>query len=339
MSERAATTTRELEQAVDAVDSRSCIERVREHELPPGLSRVVDDYEATIGDRERFLWKWAHHLFPTFTLSCVPTEHRETVRDTKLLGLMFVSVLDDTAEKHGDRATFEEAAKIPFNHVAPAFDRDGVDEDVLAFAASLWDRVSPRLERAPRMEEFGEIARFDLTQVLNAIDYSSVANEDVAFVTGNELQTYEAHNMMVFAFADLDILHSPAFDRSELASLRRVVERAQRMVRIGNWITTWERELGEADFTSGIVVYALENDIVSVDELRALAADGGETVVDEVAEVIRDHDVEDVFLRRWHEELAAAREFERDVDSVDLAAYLDGIEGIMDYHLASRGLK
>lgn len=319
--------------------SLSLIERVQNHTLPESSIRLINEYESTVGDREEFLWKWAHHLFPTFTLSGVPPASVGQLQNDKLVGLMFVSVLDDTAEKHGDRATFEEASKIPFDYRTVNYDRDGIDHGVLRFASDLWERLSPALHDAPRSTEFEEILRFDLKQVLNAIEYSFVANQNLEFVNGSELRTYDAHNMMLFAFADIDLIHSPGFDRIELSRLRRVITRAQRMVRIGNWVTTWERELSEGDFTSGIVVYAMENNLVSTDEIHTLRTDPNEESVERITERIQEHAIEEVFLRQWQDELTAAREFEETIDTVDVGGYLDGIASVMDYHLASRGLK
>ena len=317
----------------------SPIERVQNVTLPEAMVELVNEYESTIGDREAFLWRWAYHLFPKITLSSVPPGRVDQLRNDKLVGLMFVSVLDDTAEKHGDKATFEEAAKIPFDHQTVDYERDGIDRDVVEFAGDLWDELSPTLHEAPRGAEFEDIIRFDLTQTINAMEYSFVANENLEFMTGSELRTYDAHNMMLFAFADVDLVHSPTFDRSELSLLRRVITRAQRMVRIGNWITTWERELSEGDFTSGIVAHALENQIVTADELRTLRADPDRESVQQIGDRIREHEIEALFLDQWHDELTSARQFEDDIDSVDVGAYLDGIESVMDYHLASRGLK
>lgn len=312
--------------------------RIRDHPLPEESIRWVESYEEIVDDRDRFLWKWAHHLFPKFTLSCVAPGHVEEIQESKLVGLMFVSILDDVAEKYGDLATFEEAAKIPFECQSVDRDRDGVDRELLSFAGDLWEQLSPTLRDSPRATEFEGIVQFDLEQVINAMKYSYLANQNVEFATGSELRTYDAHNMMLFGFADIDLVHSPAFDRSELSTLRQVIERAQRMVRIGNWVTTWERELHEGDITSGIVVYALDHGVVSADDLRSIR-DGTGTDIEKIVESIRDSAVEDVFLAQWHEELAVAREFEGQIESVDVKTYLDGIETVMEYHLASRGLK
>jgi hypothetical protein len=315
------------------------LERVRNHPLPEQTLPLVESYDAVIGDRDRFLWKWAHHLFPEFTLSCVAPEHAAQSQETKLLGLVFVSVLDDIAEKHHDWATFDEASKLPFEHQSVNYDRFGVDRDVLAFASDVWDRFSSQLHAGPRAAEFDDVVNFDLKQVVNAMDYSYLANQNLDAVTESEVQTYDSHNMMLFGFADVDLGRSPTFDRSELSTLRRVVERAQRMVRIGNWVTTWEREVAEGDFTSGIVAHALEQGFVSADELRTSREDGGDHQVAATIRTIHEHDVEDVFLRQWSQELAAARKFEGACDSVDVGSYLDGIETVMEYHLATRGLK
>ncbi len=319
--------------------SSNPIEQIQNHELPADCLLLVESYDDIVGDRNRFLWRWAHHLFPKLTLSSVDAGDVGALQDAKLRALMFVSILDDIGEMHQDHATFQEAAKIPFDHQTVDDDRDAVDTDVLTFANDVWEQFAPTIANGPRAGAFEEFVAFDMKQVLNAIDYSYVANQNIEFVTESELQTYDAHNMMLYIFADVDLVHSPGFDRTELSTFRRVIEHAQRMVRIGNWVTTWEREVYEGDFISGIVAHALDEGIVSVEELRAARDDGGPTDPETIVEAIRGHDVEDVFHRQWEDELTAAREFEDEIDTVDTGAYLDGIERVMEYHRASRGLK
>ncbi|NIQ23697.1 MAG: hypothetical protein GTN92_15205, partial [Pseudomonas stutzeri] len=62
----------------------------------------------------------------------------------------------------------------------------------------------------------------------------------------------------------LDLMCSRAFDRAELGQLREVLWHAQCMGRIGNLITTWERELAERDFTSGVFARALQQGLLGV---------------------------------------------------------------------------
>ena len=98
------------QQSIDTSDQ--LIEEVNAYRLPDRVSELVASYGTTIGDRDRFLWKWLHCMVPKIRLSCVDPASVEHVRDTKVIASMFIVLLDDLAEKHRDRVTFEEAAKI-----------------------------------------------------------------------------------------------------------------------------------------------------------------------------------------------------------------------------------
>ncbi len=45
------------------------------------------------------------------------------------------------------------------------------------------------------------------------------------------------------------------------------------MARIGNWITTWKRELKEGDLSSGVFAYAVSKNVVNSEELKKLNED------------------------------------------------------------------
>lgn len=320
-------------------ESEDLIESIQAHQLPETLTPILESYAELVGDRPLFLWKWAHMLFPEFTLSCVPPAEIQALSETKLLALMYVSVLDDLAEKHGDHASFEEARKFPFGYQEPDFDRPAVDTDVLSFVQTLWSQLADRFHQSPRGGEFQDILQFDIAQVQNAIEYSYVVNSNPNIATQAELEIYESHNMMLFVFADIDLLHSPSFDRRDLGALREIITHTQRMARIGNWITTWERELSEGDVTSGIVVYALEQEIIELEDVFAIRENGDDATLDSVISTIHDNGVENVFLDQWAEEYATASQLEPDIASVDTAAYLESFETVMDYHMASKGYK
>ncbi|SDM82541.1 hypothetical protein SAMN04487949_2715 [Halogranum gelatinilyticum] len=302
--------------------------------LSEPLVAAVEQYEAVVGTRDPYLWHWLSAIFPLFRLSCVPTASHDRVLEQKVLLTMFITLLDDVAERDGDRATFEEARKVPFPAEQVDTDRDDVDGELVEFAQWLWDRLEEGLRAAPRYEEFVHVLRFDLRQALNAIDYSLLVNECLDVATLGGCEQYDVHNMVVFSYVDIDLLHSPDFDRRDNGELREAVWDAQMMARIGNWVTTWERELGEGDYSSGIVVYALRNGIVDIDELR-----GDEPTVEELADRIRNHGVEEYFLTEWETRYGGLKAGRLDAHSVDLDAFVEGMRRVMAYHLASRGKK
>lgn len=312
---------------------------VRRQELPDTVIPLIDTYDETIADRDRFLWRWLYHIFPTFRLSCVDDDRAQSARDAKFLASMFVTVADDVAERRGDRATFGELAMIPFDHRRPDPDRRDVDGDVVRFLTDLWEQFSTLYDAGPRGAEFAELLQFDLQQALQAIEYSYLVNHSPDLVSERELWTYDVHNMLVFALADIDLSNAPSFDSTELSLLRRVLDRSQRMARIGNWVSTWERELAEGDWSSGVVVHAIENDIVSPEQIAAIRQTPTDEAVASVVETVRESDVEDYFLDRWRTEYAAVEAFDSQIESVDIGAYLEGLETLLASQLASRGQK
>ncbi|MFC4551354.1 MULTISPECIES: hypothetical protein [Halorussus] len=329
-----------LDDAVgDAEAPERRIERVRRCELPGGVAALVDAYEKTVGERDRFLWRWLYFVFPAVTLSCVDSTDEERVRDRKLLASLYVVLLDDVAERRMDRATFEELGKVPFDHRTPRPDREGVDADVVGFGERVWSALETDLETAPRAEEFRSLFEFDVKQNVNAVDYSYTVNQRLEMANLAETDAYDPNNMMLFTYATVDLMHAPSFDRDDLSALRRMLFEAQEMARIGNWVTTWERELREGDYSSGVVVYALENDIVDREELYKLSAGRFEAGCDDLVERIRTRGVEEHFLDEWHRRYEAVEAFEGDLDSVDVRSFRSGMEKVLSYQLASRGLK
>lgn len=312
---------------------------VREQDLPESVLPLLDVYDDVLGDRDRFLWQWLYHLFPTFSLSCLDDARARDVRNAKLIASIFVTVADDVAERHGDRATFDELTSIPFDHRRPDPERRDVDGDVVRFLTDVWDEFSALYDAGPRSREFAELLQFDLQQTLQAIEYSYLANRYPGLVSERELWTYDAHNMLVFPLAGIDLSNAPSFDSSELSSLRQVLDRTQRMARIGNWISTWKRELAEGDCSSGVVVHALENDIVSPEQVQAVRRNPTDATVDPVVEAITDAGVEEYFLDRWEAEYETVGRYEPEIESVDVGAYLEGFETVLSYHVASEGEK
>lgn len=322
-----------------STEIRETVGKVKHHQLPDNVSPWIDEYDRIIGERDEFLWKWLHVLFPEITLSCVDPEYARQVRDEKLVASLFVVLLDDLAEKRQDKTTFEEASKIPFEYQSVNSGRESVDTAYLDFAVRVWNSLQKDLERGPRIAEFADLFYFELKQTINAIEYSYIVNQNLEMANTDESKRYTGHNMMLFTYANIDLIHSPRFDRDELALLRKAIGKAQRMARIGNWITTWEREIEEGDYSSGVVAYALENDIVSSDELHRLRNDRLEGGPDVIVGRIKEQGVEETLLCDWEANYAEIKELESTMDSVDMSSFLDGMETVMEYHLVSRGLK
>lgn len=329
----------EIVQSASSNDGEQLIAQILRHQLPPVLDELVDDYVTLEGARDRFMWKWVHALAPENTLPCVSHEYRDAVPIDKTLTILFITLLDDALEKSRAHATFEEAAKIPFPDRVVDTDRAGVDASYVAFAQRVWDTLDNRLSQAPEYDRYLDLLRFDIDQAINAIRYTSLVIDQPGLATLHDLHTYESHNMVMFAYADIDLMHAPRSAAGDLPILRRGIWHAQQMTRIGNWVSTWERELREGDYSSGVVVYALQNGIVTETELAAIQDPDAEATYAEIVDRIHEYGVEQVFLDLWDDHYDILVDLDYSIESMDLTPFIAGLKEVLRYHLASKGLK
>lgn len=303
--------------------------------LPEPILDVVEAYEAAGGGRDRYVWRWIYDLLPAFTLSTVPQSRLESVRRLKTELTIFVTLLDDLAERTGDVGTFDAICRHVQWPDATVDVPEDADASMVAFATDLWDRIDAGLRASPRHDEFRDVFDFDFRQVLNAMDYSRLLNDTLVLANLPGARHYDSHNMVVFPYADVDVVHSPGFDPADLGPTREVLWDLQTMARIGNWLTTWRRELREGDFSAGIVVAALRDGLVTPATLAAADADEREALIDGIHACGIERRFEDEWCRRHRRVAGRVGE----TTSVDLDDLLAGMETVMVQHLASEGRK
>ena len=321
----------------DSNETRTLLAAVGDHTLPEDVAALVTEYQRLRDARPPFMWKWVHRLAPQNTLPCVDARFRERVPVDKTITILFITLLDDVLEKHQDRATFDEIAKIPLEGQTVRGTLRDVDADYVDFAQRVWETLLDRLRRAPNYELYEELLHYDVKQAINSIEYSDIAIRRPDLATMGDLERYESHNMVMFAYADIDLMHTSSDVRDDLPTLREVVWCAQLMARIGNWVSTWERELREGDYCSGPVVHALDTGLISRSELNR-ANDDAE-LTDALVDRIKRQGVEAEFLTRWERRYHQLRQYDRELSSIDLEPFIDGTEEVLRYHLATTGLK
>lgn len=323
--------------ALSESEIETLLREVNAHTLPPGVRELIEEYQKLHNARPPFMWKWVHRLAPQNTLPCVDERFTEAVPIDKTIVILFITILDDILEKAGDRATFDEISKIPFEHRDPDPIAASVDTEYVRFARRVWQALLDRIREAPRYGRYEDLFRFDMKQAIQSIEYADIAIRRPDLATLSDLERYESHNMAMFVYADIDLMHSSIELRNDLSTLREAIWTAQLMSRIGNWVSTWERELREGDYCSGPVLYALDNGIISRSELLEADTDTGS--VDEFVDRIKRHGIEQTFLTRWEQRYHRLRAYNEELTAVDLGTFIDGTEEVLRYHLATTGLK
>lgn len=308
------------------------IEGLLDRPLSPFLTRWSEAY-AGVGKRSPYLWNWCRRAVELTTLPCVDPEWHDHVCDTKTLGVLFDVLLDDVADRSGDPAFLEELLAPIDGQRTPDFSRFSAQEQAYAeFASQVWHEIANRAQTYPRHAEFAAVLHFDYLQLANVMRYSHLLNGTPELLNLTEHDLYTPHNMHIMVCSTLDLMCSPGFDKCELGRLRELVWCAQCMGRIGNLVTTWQRELHEGDFTSGVYARAVMCGDLSVAQLRH-----PDPAVIEAA--IANHGHETFFLRRWEEHRRTLLAREKEIRSFDVAKYAGGFQRLICLHLGSRGYK
>jgi hypothetical protein len=308
------------------------IAHVLNKQLNADLMRWVDGY-AQVGKRNLYLWKWVRQGVEVTTLSCVSPELFDFVCDTKVMGVVLDVLLDDIADRKGDAELLEQLLGVPFDDRRGRLSNVSADDRAYAeYTLDLWEEIKRRTRRLPCFSQYTRIWRYDYLQLFNGMRYSHMINEDIALLNSSEHDLYSPHNMHIMVSSTVDLMASPHFHRPELGRLRDAVWHAQFMGRIGNLITTWERELADGDYTSGVYARAVAAGDVTLEMLAARDSAA-------IARGIRAGGHEDYYLTRWAGLRQRLNELAPRVRSVDLNKLLVGYERLIRLHLGSRGYK
>ena len=207
-----------------------------------------------------------------------------------------------------------------------------IKDEKVSFVKEIWEFLSEEIKKLPRYEEFKDIFMYDLKQFMNAFEYSCLINRNPKMICLKESENYDAHNMMVFIFNGMDLMASPNFDEDELPQLRTVFWHAQKMARIGNWLSTWKRELKQNDLGSGVFTYAISKKIIDENDLNILSKE-------EIISRIEESDVYEFFMDSWTQNHEKLNSLKGKINSIDMESYINGLRNVIKYHLSTEGLK
>ncbi len=311
---------------------RAEVEEMLAQPTSSGLAEWIEAYSA-VGKRPAYLWKWCARAVEITTLPCVDPEHHRDVCDTKTLGVMLDVMLDDVADRGGDDELLEALLGLLNGESAGELSRFPPEvRGYAGFTAELWQELNRRARRYPRYAEFAALLRFDYQQLANVMRYSHLLNGNLDLLNLAEHDLYTPHNMHIMICSTWDLMCSPAFDRTEVGRLREALLSAQWMGRIGNLVTTWQRELGERDFTSGVYARAVSRGELTVEQLRT-----ADRAVIERTILLGRH--EEHFLLRWQEHRRHLLSAAPSLHSVDLTRVVRAFERLVCLHMGSRGSK
>lgn len=315
--------------------SADALRTERESILAQPLSAAVEAWVAEyakVGQRPKYLWQWCQRGVELTTLPCVLPEWRSDVCDSKVLSIMINVLLDDVADRQGAHVLLEELLQITRGHSPDTSRLTAEEQHYAAFVQAMWAEYWGRASRYPNFNVFGDLLQYDLSQLFNTIRYSNLLNRNPHLLNMVEHDLYSPHSMMQMSFATIDLSCTADFPWDELGKLREAIWHAQCMGRIGNLVTTWQREIPCRDFTSGVFAHAVTAGDLTVGDLLHAEPE-------QIEAAIHRGGHEDHFLKEWKYHLRRLHALRRRFHAFDLGNVIQGLKQLLVTELASRGRK
>jgi hypothetical protein len=287
-----------------------------------------------VGERPDFIWRWLYMINKDWFYSPIQKKYAESLAKTNTLYDMFVVLLDDAAEIQGKERLLSQLMLVA--HSPERINQSSLsqkDKKYLNFTIAVWKEIMKEARSYPNYEIIKDFFEYDTAQFLNAVRFANIVFKHPYSVNSKECWLYLPHSMQVLLNYDIDLMANKTINKNDLGRARRAVLCLQEMGRIGNWLTTWERELRADDYTSVVIPYSLENNFVTMRELQAQDKD-------KVIKKINRSGVDRYFLKKeWENRYKQLENLSRNNTLINRSRILKKAKYLITLHLISRGLK
>ena len=238
-------------------------------EFDAEIQYFVDLYES-VGKRNSYVWKWALHDTQLIQLSCVDSEYFHTIRLAKLLYAIINVLIDDIADELQNAEIIQELSSIIHTQTKKDSENQPQTASYTTVFREIWESADSLVRKLPRYSDFEMILKFDIEQLLNSHLYSLMINKNLFFDNEVEHLLYSPHQMNIMLFGTVDLMASRNFKMNELGKLREITWYTSLMYSTIHNLATWRREVPNGDFTSKVIVRALDRGIIAVHDLSEL---------------------------------------------------------------------
>lgn len=310
------------------------IDEIQKVKLPPELQKWIKEYER-IGKRNRFFWQWLYRANQLIIFPGIAKKYQISLRSTKTLFNMFLSLLDDIADRTRNKKLLNELLRIPFeSDYVKTSNLNSKEKRYLKFAKKLWKHIKKKIRTYPRYKELKEVFKYDVTQMLNGMKYANLINKNPYLINVTEYWLYLSHNMQAVINLTLDLLCFPKFDLKKLGTFREIAGESQKMARVGNWVSTWEREIEEKDFTGWIFAYAIQRRAITHEVLRQHKNEKVFLMIKHLKP-----DADKILFRQWEKSYKKIGDLGKSSNLNNIEVFQQGLERLLFMHLSSQGYK
>ncbi len=255
------------------------IKEVQKVKLPSEIQKWIKEYES-FGQRSSLFWQFMFRGSQMF--SFIKQTKKYKISELKILITMFIILFDDVADGTKNKKLLNEMIKVISNNKNIDYKKFSTKEkNYLKFTLKLWKHISRKVKKLPSFLQLKDFFEYDIQQTLNAIKYSCLVNKSPYFINKKEFWLYTPHTLQGMINCSLDLMCFDEINLKEIGKIREIFWNAQKMGRISNCLSTWKDELIKKDFTSTVLVYAIDNELI---DFKDLYAKNGKDIIKKIKE-------------------------------------------------------
>ncbi len=313
---------------ITSKESNEEIQELRKTVLPLEFQKWVDKYNK-VGERNPLVWLLIFRFIEIVKFSPVSKKYQDSLLRSRFLSAMLVVLVDDAVDKSGSKQLKEELLNIPLStERIQTCSLSEKEYSYLKFTLCVWQDFSKLIKEYPRYQELKDILCFDVLQIFNSMRFSALINNNPHLINLDEYWGYLPNSMQLMLHQTLNSMCSTEFNIKESGMIRKAVWHAQYMLRIGNCLGTWQKEIGEKDYSNGIFAYLIDQNILDIESLAKKKSIEARHIAQ----------IENEFLNKWAEHYNFIETLAPKIKSFDVKSFLSQLEKILILHMSIKNI-
>jgi hypothetical protein len=315
--------------------AREFLKAIRSLELYPNEQLLIDRFEALrknypsiYAHRPFYIWQLGQAFWQLVSLNLSDTDFLQSSSLKFRIGVATI-LLDDICDMGRDKAVFDKCLLALEGQI----DNDNWTE-LYQLLRDIWAVIQNTIKQAPNYTLLKPTWEEAYQKWIDSFEYSlSIYEESSDFGEAWERDLeIIAHSTSFYLNGLIDLLFVPNLSTQQVSSATEVFLRTQKMVQLADWAATWERELPQRDFTSGVFTMALQNGWITSDDLMANDS------LEKVRQQIRNSPVEGLLWKEWERLRIESHQIAKENQLPGLDGYIDSFSVIMFIFIVSTGL-
>ncbi len=329
---------------------------------------IINEYnKASTGlkiKRKEYLWKWIMVGFRATTILNRSNKYYNESEKSKFISVLLIVLLDDLAENLQNKNLLNLANAIvlkEFDHfiehgavsqntfLKPSGSYSPAEKKYLFFIQKTTRKILINLNSLPNFNPLKHVFCKYWQKVIECFDFTLNTNNFVKNQSVPKVEKYFkslkysryteifGHNMHVILAMIIDLMCLTKIDKKEIKLIIKISEEAQAMGRIGNWLSTWKREIAEKDFSNGILIYSVNNRKIDIKDIKKYINKKNKKSANQLIKKIEESDVIDYFLNKWKKHRDKMEIMSKKVKIFPTDRYIKGADLFLKLHLKNEG--